>query len=239
MRKASRIGLYSLDFGGLKHLLEFRRFLGPAADPEPEHRQRQRQQERNAPGPLFVSIGAKDHIQPEDQSAGEDAGKCRGGNGDAEPQSAAFQRCMLQHEGRRTDGFPAGREALDEPEEHQQDRCSEPDGRIRRHESDADGRQADAHQGDEQDRPASDAVAQRAEEQPAKRTDQEGHAEGGEGGEHRRERRSLREEVRRQNQRTQTIQAEIVELDELSDGARRQNPLLHGAGRFRHGIRMY
>ena len=145
---------------------------------------------------------------------------------------------VLEDERRRTHGFTAGREALDEAAEHQQRWGPGADLAVGGQEPHQGGRASDGNQGDGQDAAAADPVAERAEEQAADGSDHESDAERGEGGQQGSDGVAAGEEQLREDHGSEAVEGEVVELDELADASTQQDALLHlgGAGASAAGV---
>jgi hypothetical protein len=116
--------------------------------------------------------------------------------------------------------FTAEREALAQPQRHQEDRRQPADRGVGRQQSDQEGRGAHHHDGDQEGIFAPDEIADAAEHQRAERTDQES---GRVGRKCRQERGGIvagREEQRGEERRQNGIEIEVIPFE---DGAERRS----------------
>ena len=201
-------------------LLRFERgrLMQMRADVHADRADQQTEQERNAPAPGIDLFGR--------QAVGDD--RAHGGAEDerdalarllpAGEVAAALVRRVLDQEGRGTADFAAGREALDQPRDHDQDRCADANLRIRRRQSD-DGR-ANRHQHDgERERSlAAHAVGVDAEHDGADRAHEEPYAERGDRQHERGEVVAGGEEQLGDDDRKKAVDREVEPLEAVADG---------------------
>lgn len=226
-----------------QHALHVFRLLQLQADHHADDDQHRREQERRAPAPENEVRGGQgaegEERQGRQQVAGGRALLGEGGVQDA----FALGRAFAGDQDRATP-LAADRDALDDTQRHQGDRCPDADLRIDRQQADA-GR-GDAHhdQGDHQGGLAADAVAEMAEDDPAQRASDEARPEGDEGQQGGQARIHVGgEEYLAEHQGGgQAVDVEVVPLDGGADEGGDTGPAgllvqvgVFGRGRARHG----
>ena len=190
-------------------------------DAKPEQQQRDQEGMRQPQRQQVVLRHHSDEV--------EHAGREQIADGDAERGETAVEAALAR--GREfhchDDGaavFGAGAEALQQPQQQQQDRCPDADRRIGRQQADQEGAAADQQQGRHQHRLAAHPVAEMAEEQAAERARQEADGEGGEGRQRADGGIVFREEQLAEHQRRRgAVDEEVVPLERRTDGGRQHD----------------
>jgi hypothetical protein len=155
-----------------------------------------------------------------DDDQGEQQTERRRGLDPARGEAALAGPRMLGDVGCGAAIFTAEREALAQPQRHQEDRRQPADRGVGRQQSDQEGRGAHHHDGDQEGIFAPDEIADAAEHQRAERTDQES---GRVGRKCRQERGGIvagREEQRGEERRQNGIEIEVIPFE---DGAERRS----------------
>src|SRR5699024_1070674 len=130
-------------------------------------------------------------------------------------------------EGGSAHGLASGRESLPEAGEDEHQRSQPADLVVAGQDADEGGADADEEDRDGQGLAPSDLVSERAEEQTAERTHDEGNAEGREADEQPGDPVAVRYEVFGEDDSCEAVESEVVELDELADAAADEHLLLH------------
>jgi hypothetical protein len=133
---------------------------------------------------------------------------------------------VLGDVGRGAAVLAAQRQALRQPQDHQQDRRQEADLGVGRQDPDRRGRQTHDHDRDQEGVLAADQIADAPEHQRAERAHQEAGRVADEAAQQRRRRVGLREEQPREERRQRRVQVEVVPLEHGAE-RRREDDLLH------------
>ncbi len=136
------------------------------------------------------------------------------------------RRCVLGGQQRRAGPFPANREALNQAQREQDQRCGDADGRGAGNHADGDRGQPHDQQRGGQRRLAAQAITEMPEEGGAERTGEEGRGERG----HRRDGGHRRAQVREEDlgkhqRRGGAVDVEVVVLDGRADIAGHRHAL--------------
>ena len=208
---------------GLLGRTEHRCLLDRQAHVEADADQNGAEQERNTPPVIeedLVGV-AEDGAGDEERGAGEDEGHGGAELREHRVQAAFAGRRVLRGEQGGTGPLAADRESLTETQQHQQDRCRDPDRRRAGQQSDHEGR--DAHQDERGDQRllAADPVTVVPEQHGAHRPGDERHGEcregsdrpggGAEGG---------KEHRGKHEGSGGAVDEEVVELDGRADATR-------------------
>ncbi|MNO95210.1 hypothetical protein D3C76_868460 [compost metagenome] len=168
----------------LDMLLERRRLLQRMAQVKADDAQRQRQEKRQAPAPLKELRLAQHRGNQHHHPSAQDEACNRAEVQPAAEKAALAVRRILGDEDRGAGVLTAHREALGHLGQQQQDRRPDADRGIGRYQANGKGTERHDHDGRGKHFLSPELVAQRTEEQPAQRTDQERHRERGQGGDH-------------------------------------------------------
>ena len=226
LRSTSTIGsrFFSDRDGGDDFLLEQGRLGDLEPDVEADADQDGGEQERDPPAPGQERVAGQ---QGDDgQHDGGQHGAGRGAHvGEAGGEAPLVLVGVFQRHQRGAAPFAADGEALDQPQQDQQDRGESADGVVGREQ--ADGEAGHAHQGHGQHEHgfAADPVTEVTEDHPAQRPDDVPDGEGaerGDGGDHRAQ---VGEEQLPEHQRGGgAVEQEVVELDGAAQKAGEQHP---------------
>ncbi|MNG75111.1 hypothetical protein D3C79_336090 [compost metagenome] len=165
-------------------LLEGWRLLQRMAQVQADDAQRQGEKERQAPTP-FEELVLTQHRRNQHHHTGTQHEP--GNRAEVQPttKKPPFSvRGIFGDEDRRTGVLAPHREALGHLGQQQQDRRPDADRGIGRYQANGKGTERHDHDGRGKHFLSPELVAQRTEEQPAQRTDQERHRERGQGGDH-------------------------------------------------------
>jgi hypothetical protein len=159
-------------------LLEHRRLLHGQAHVKPDQHQHCGEQEGDPPTPrheVFLALRRREHEQ---QAVGQELATRRARLRPARPVAAPRRVAVLGDDQDRAAPLAAEREALHEPQDHEQDRREHPDRRVPGQQADREGRHAHQQQAEHEQLLAPDAVAEVAEHEPAERPRHEADGEG-------------------------------------------------------------
>ncbi|MCY1219408.1 hypothetical protein D9M72_313820 [compost metagenome] len=223
--------------GGL-HPGKDRRFMQLAADVDRDHQHHQRHDEGNAPAPITeFGLGQEGLEQVDDQQRGQQAQRCRGLQRTG-IQPALVHGGVLGHVGNRAADLAAQRQALQQPQQHQQHGGGDADLLIRGQHADADGGNTHQQDGDQEGVLAPDQVAQAAEQQRAHRPYQEARAEGGQAGQEGGSLIALGEEQCAEVHRQRGVDVEVVPLHQGAEGRGKDDLALLGSHAGSGGARL-
>ena len=204
----------------LGELGEDRALLDAATHVPADEDQHDAEQERDAPAPLEERVTGRDHRHERHDARGEqqaerNADLRRG----AESAAAGLGRVLDGHQ-HRAAPLAAGRDALQDAQQHEQDRRPDPDRLVGRQHADERRRGAHQDQRPHQHDLAAVLVAEVPGEERAERAEEEAHADGREGddravGAERREEELAEDEPDRRR-----VDEEVVPLDGGADDGR-------------------
>ena len=160
-------GLLLLFAPGLQ-LTEYRGVLQPGAQVDADQAERGGDQERQPPTPRVHLVVTEHQRESEHQQRTDRESGQRAELEEAAEETAPAARRVFRHERRGAAVLAAGGEALDHPQQHQQDRRPQPDRGIARHEPDAQRRASHHQDGERQHALAPDPVT-RAGPRPIRR----------------------------------------------------------------------
>ncbi|ESS40944.1 hypothetical protein P355_1905 [Burkholderia cenocepacia KC-01] len=215
-------------FARFGFLLEGRRFLELEPYVEADEAERPGDEERHAPAPRQQRFLRQRGRQQRDRSRAERIADQRAELEEAAHEAATPVGRELGDEGGGAAVLAAGREALHEAGDEQQDRGHDADRRIARDQADREG--ADGHhdhRGGEHAL-AADAIAERAEHHAAERTHEERGRERAEGGQQLRGRAAGREEHLAERDGDIAVDAEVEPFHRVAERHRADRALEDG-----------
>ena len=194
--------------------LEHRRLLHREPDPQPDQHEHRGEQERDPPAPgQEVRLALHDRHHGE-QAVGDQLARGRARLRPARPEAAPGRVAVLGDDQHRAAPLAAEREALDEPQHHQQHRGEHAHGRVGGQQPDRERREAHHQQAEHEQLLAADAVAVVAEHQAADGPGEEADRERAERGERGGRGVAGREEdVREDEGGGDAVEEEVVPLD--------------------------
>ena len=161
------------------------------------------------------------------ETGGSDVGDTGTADQQGSEESAPTCRGVLDDERRRASHLTADEEALEHPEEEQQDRCGNANCGSRGNETDSGRGNSHSDDGDHQSRLAAHAVADVAEDEPANRAEQKSEGKAREGRERSDNRIAIGEENRgKDGGRCEAVKVVVEVLHERADGAARNDAAL-------------
>ncbi|WP_170918016.1 MULTISPECIES: hypothetical protein [unclassified Pseudonocardia] len=215
----------------LAGLGEHRALLDPELDPQTDQDEHGREQERDAPAPLEERVAGQRGRRREDPVGQQDPA--------VEPHlcdragQAAALRCVLHGHEHGPAPLAAGRHALDQAHQHQDQRRPDADRRVGGQQSHDGRRHAHQHDGQHEHPLAADPVAEVAPDDPAEGPGDEACGQGGERGEGAGRGAELGEvQLPEHGGRGDAEEVEVVPLDDRSDEARQEHPVPHPAVRL-------
>ena len=221
-----------IDLVASLQLGELGRLLQTQPDPDRDGDDDDAEQERQAPQPRLGDV-----IDPQQQDEIDEG--CRNGaeldahEGQRREEAAPVARRIFGHQHGRPGLLRSGAEPLQQAQEDQHGGRPIPDARIGR--EDADQRAGRPHQedGGQEDKLATQSVAQDAEHDPAHRTDREADEVRAEAGQQSNGRVLGRKEQRSEDEgRREAVQREIVVLERAAEGTRPTRPVQVLGGDF-------
>ena len=207
------------DVLGALELRERRALVHLQADQQPDDRKRPGGEERDPPAPRTVGVLGHPGPRREHREGTADRGQRRERRRRGREQAAPVRGRVLGDERRRAGELAAAREALDQPQDREQDGCKHADRGVRRQQPD--GHRRAAHHEDDrgEDVAPPDPVAEAAPEDAAQRPGEERDTVEREGREQCRRRVALREEQRGDDGNRRRVDREVEPLDEVADTA--------------------
>jgi hypothetical protein len=205
-------------------VLELRGLLDPEPDDDAHGDQDRTEQERHPPRP-----GTAERDRGQEGEVGQQQPDREAGLGDAGVEPALAPRGVLEAHQDGPAPFGAERETLDHADGDQQDPGPHADLGVGGQRTDEHGGDTHQQQRPDQDRLASDAVAEVTADDPAEGAHREADPEGGEGEQRARQRIAGGEERGVEVQRRSRAEAdEVVGLDRRADGGADRDPLAGG-----------
>ena len=222
---------------GLAQLLEHRALVQLHADPDRERQQHDRHQERHAPAPVLEGRLAEQPARAQRDHQRAAQAERRGRAHPAGEVAAAVGGRVLGDVDRRPAPFAAERQALQDPQQHEQHRRDHAGVGVGRQQADPEGGAAHDGDRDEEGALAADQVAHATEDQCAERPEREAGGERAEREDVARGVVQSREEGAREDAREWHEDEEVVPLE---GGARRgsgdhEAQLARTLGGVRHG----
>ena len=223
LRPRGLLGLVGL----LLQLAEDRRVFHLRPQVHPDEAERARHEEGHPPAPGVHGVIAEGRDESQHQQRAAVEARERADLEEAAEEAPPPVGGVLRHERRGAAVFATGREALDDPQEVQQDRRGDADARVGGQEPHEERRRR--HQDDRHGQHpfAADLVAEGSPEDPAERPDEEREREADEG-EQDGVRRVLGEQRVGDVHRAVGVDAVVEPLDRVADGRRADGATEHG-----------
>jgi hypothetical protein len=200
-------------FGG-----DVQRFLQVAANVHAHRRDQHAQDERHAPAPALHGLGGQRDGQHADHHGTHQHAQALAGELPAGHVAAVGRRGVLHQQRGRGAHFAAGRKALDQPRQHDDDRRRDADARVGGRERDQRAAQGHQEDGERHGLLAARAVGVRADDDAAQRPHDEADAEAG----HRQQQLAVRIEGRKEqfadHQGQEAVDREVEELQPVANG---------------------
>ena len=207
----------------LLDVFEDRRLRHLRADDQTDDDEDDAREERHPPRPVTAEVDADEEHKVGDEQTDREARL-----DDAGVAALLLPRCVLVAHQDGAAPLGAERQALNDANGHQQDRCQHADGRVGRQQADRERGQAHEDQRRDQDRLAADLVTEVAADDATERPGDEPDAERRERQQGARQRAGVREERRAEVQRGGSAEPdEVVGLDDGADT---------GADRYPFGV---
>ena len=212
----------------LERGLECGALLDPEPEPDRDRPERARHEERDAPPEVPHRGLAQGELEDRDECRSRREAEVGAHVEEAREVPPPLVRGVLAHEGRGPGVLAAGREALEELDEDQQDRRGDADLCIARQEAEGEGRRGHQDQRHGEHPLAADPVAEPSEEHTAEGAGDEGRGEGAEEEEGLDDLVRLGEEDRAHRRDEVAEDADVVPLHRVADDGSPDRPAQHG-----------